>query len=234
MRRILALLLLLAPAAAHAITQQELVQRTQKLYDNLSAGDRRPWQTTIADDVLYFDEKGRTMDKKALLDDVTPFPPGYSGSIHLTNVRSLIRPTVAVLSFDSDESETIYGQELHARYHETDTWLLRNGKWQIVAGQVLRYYEDPAVGTLDPAHLNDFVGTYQLAPGQTLAVTRDGNKLFTQRGAGKPVELLPESTDLFFRTGVEGRRFFHRDASGKVDLLIDRRNNEDIVWKKLS
>jgi hypothetical protein len=29
---------------------------------------------------------------------------------------------------------------------------------------------------------------------------------------------------------VEGRR----NASGKVDSIIDRRNNEDMLWKKVS
>jgi hypothetical protein len=234
MRRIFALALLFCPAFAHAITQQELVRRSDQMYHNLAAGDRHPWELYLADDVLYFDEKGRAMDKKALLEDITPMPAGYTGSITLKNAKSLIQPTVAILTFDSDETETIYGQEMHARYHETDTWLLRNGKWQIAAGQVLRYYEDPATGTLDASRLDDFVGTYEITPGHTLVITRDGNKLFSQRGTDKPVELLPESPDLFFRHNVEGRRLFHRDASGRVDALIDRRNNEDLLWKKIS
>jgi hypothetical protein len=37
---------------------------------------------------------------------------------------------------------------------------------------------------------------------------------------------------LFFRKGVEGRILFRYDAHGKVDALIDRRNNEDVVWRK--
>jgi hypothetical protein len=38
--------------------------------------------------------------------------------------------------------------------------------------------------------------------------------------------------DPFFRKGIEGRIFFRYDARGKVDALIDRRNNEDVVWRK--
>jgi len=38
--------------------------------------------------------------------------------------------------------------------------------------------------------------------------------------------------ELFFRKGVEGRILFGYAANGKVDALIDRRNNEDVVWKK--
>jgi len=43
-----------------------------------------------------------------------------------------------------NETENVFGQEMTARYHATDTWMLRKGEWQVVAGQVLRYYEDPA------------------------------------------------------------------------------------------
>jgi len=32
---------------------------------------------------------------------------------------------------------------------------------------------------------------------------------------------------------VEGRILFHRTESGKVDSLYDRRNNEDVVWRKV-
>jgi hypothetical protein len=41
-----------------------------------------------------------------------------------------------------------------------------------------------------------------------------------------------ETSELFFRKSVEGRILFRYTANGKVDALIDRRNNEDVLWKK--
>jgi hypothetical protein len=38
----------------------------------------------------------------------------------------------------------------------------------------------------------------------------DGGQLYAQRSAAKPYHLFPESVDLFFRAGAEGRRLFHR------------------------
>jgi hypothetical protein len=148
-------------------------------------------------------------------------------------VQSHIERNVAVLSYDMDEKETIYGQELTARYHATDTWMRRNGRWQIIAGQVLRYYEDPAPGKVDTAKSAEYVGTYELAPGNTLIVSTDGKLLYRQRGDRSRDLLIPEATDIFFRKGVEGRILFRRADSGKVDALIDRRNNEDVFWKKI-
>jgi hypothetical protein len=57
--------------------------------------------------------------------------------------------------------------------------------------------------------------------------------LYAQRVGRDKVLLVPESTDIFFRKGVEGRLLFRRGDRGKVDTLIDRRNNEDVLWKKI-
>ncbi len=64
-------------------------------------------------------------------------------------------------------------------------------------------------------------------------ITSDGAKLFMERMDGRKVQLFPESGDLFFRKGVEGRILFRFGVDGKVDALIDRRNNEDVIWKKI-
>jgi hypothetical protein len=222
-----------AQVAGEKITHEELVRRTQELNDAVAAGDKGPWQRYVADDSTYFDEKGRKMDKAALVEDVAPLPKGYSGTIRVINAQSLLLGSTAILTYDLDETEVIYGQKLKARYHGTDTWMYRNGRWQIVAGQMLRYYEDPAAGKIDAARLDDYVGTYELATGVTLTVLREGDKLYSKRGA-KPRELLvPEVADLFFLPGSEGRRLFRRNDAGTVDALIDRRNNEDVIWKKM-
>jgi hypothetical protein len=222
----------LAHAADAPITQDELVRRTQELYDAIVPGNQGPWKKYFADDCIFSDEKGRVLDKAKLIADITPLPAGYSGTIKIENVQSRILGETAILSYDANETETIFGQNLTARYHITDTWLRRNGGWQIIASQAHRYYEDPAVGKADPRKFTDYIGTYELAPGQTRSVTADGEKLFVER-KGKKEQLFPETSDLFFRKGVEGRILFHYDANGKVDSLIDRRNNEDVIWRKI-
>ena len=224
-----------ARAEDHLITQDELVRRTQELFDAVAPGDQAPWKKYFADDCIYHDEKGRSMDKAGLVADVTPLPKGYGGSIKVTKPQSVITRDCAVLSYDNEETETIFGQTLHARYHSTDTWLWRDGEWRIAASQTMRYYEDPAVGQSDPARFPDYVGTYEVAKESERRTTlsTEGGQLFMERTGGKKTALLPESGALFFRQGVEGRILFHRAADGKVDTLIDRRNNEDVVWKKL-
>ncbi len=216
-----------------SITQDELVRRTQEMMDAVVPGNRGPWEKYYAEDAMHFDEKGRGMDKAALVKDVSPMPAGYSGSIKIVRPKSHIEGNIAILSYDMVETETIFGQNMTARYHATDTWMLRKGEWQIVAGQVLRYYEDPAVGTAEPKKYADYAGTYELTAGKTLTVFAKERALLTQRKDKEPEQLWVEAVDIFFCKGVEGRTVFHRGAGVKVDELMDRRNNEDVVWKKL-
>jgi hypothetical protein len=229
----LTLLTSTACRAKNAITHDELVSRTQERFENLAAGDQTPWKEYFAADSLYFDEKGRNMDKAALVADATPLPRGYSGTIKVVNAQSLIEENVAILSYDMNETETIFGQFLTARYHATDTWIRRGGQWQIVAGQVLRYYEDPVPGKIDSTKLFEYLGTYELASGNRLTILMEGKRLFRQRGDKPEQELVPEAGDIFFRKGVEGRILFRHNDNGRVDALIDRRNNEDVIWKKI-
>jgi hypothetical protein len=221
-----------ADAAGDTITQDELVRRTQDLCDAVAPGNQEPWKKYFDDDCIFADEKGRTMDKTALVADITPMPAGYSGTIKVVNAKSRIYADIAVLSYDLNETETIFGQNLTARYHTTDTWLRRNGAWQIIASQAHRYYEDPAIGKSDPKKFADFTGSYELGPGQTRNVFAEGDKLFIER-KGKKEELFPETSELFFRKGVEGRILFRHDDRDKIEALIDRRNNEDVVWRKM-
>jgi hypothetical protein len=214
------------------MTQDELVRRTQEVLDAVARGDRQPFERHFAADSMIFDEKGRSMDKRALLADQSPLPAGYSGAIKLVAPQSRILENVAILSYDLDETETIFGQKLWARYHTTDTWVRRGGAWQIIAEQVLRYYEDPAPGKPDVGKYPEYSGRYELAPGKTLTVTSDGAALYSQSTGKAREALVPEAADIFFRQGVEGRRLFRRDERGQVDALVDRRNNEDVVWRK--
>ena len=215
-----------------AITQDELVRNTQELFDAVAPGNPAPFEKYFADDAMFFDEKGRSMDKAALVKDVQPLPKGYSGTIKLVRPKSHIEGDVAILSYDLDETETIFGQSMTARYHETDTWMRRGGQWQIVAGQVLRYYEDPAPGKADTSKFASYTGTYKLGPERTMTITTENGHLYEIRSGRPREELIPEASDIFFRKGVEGRTLFGHSDDGNVVSLIDRRNNEDVVWKK--
>src|SRR5438552_8930296 len=148
------------------LTQEELVRRTQELYDAVAFANQAPWKKYFADDCIFADEKGRVFDKSKLVADITPLPAGYSGTIKIENAQSRIIGNTAILSYDADETETIFGQKLKARDHVTDTWLQRNDNWQIIASQAHRYYEDPAIGITDPKKFMTISARMNSRPGK--------------------------------------------------------------------
>src|SRR5215475_14925261 len=181
----------LTGADSAAITQEELVRRAQELFDAVVPGNKEPWQKYFADDCIFADKKGRNFNKTQLVADITPLPKGYSGTIKIVKPKSVFHGDTAILSYDLDETETIFGQNLTARYHVTDTWLRRNGVWQIDSSQAMRYYEDPAVARIDRKKFAYFSGTYELAPGHTIRIFSPGANLYFLPH-GKPQQLLPE------------------------------------------
>jgi hypothetical protein len=65
-------------------------------------------------------------------------------------------------------------------------------------------------------------------------VERDGVRLFGKRAGGPREELLPLGADCFFRSGARwGERLFRCDAGGRVDAMLDRRDNNDLVWQRV-
>jgi hypothetical protein len=112
----------------------------------------------------------------------------------VVNPKSNIQGDTAVLSHDLNETETIFSQNITARYHGTDTWMYHDGKWQLVAGHRSRYDEDPAPGKGDIKKYTDYAGTYKLAVTQTISVRRGGCMHVVRKGPEE--ELVPESSDI--------------------------------------
>src|SRR5437867_8583247 len=93
MNRFLILLIVLCDVAVGAgkdaaITENELIRRTQELYDAVVPGNQAPWKKYFADDCIFADEKGRVFDKPKLIADITPLPAGYSGAIKFRTLRA--------------------------------------------------------------------------------------------------------------------------------------------------
>lgn len=71
-------------------------------------------------------------------------------------------------------------------------------------------------------------------PQVTYTITREGDKLFGQRTGRAKEELLPLCKDTLYRKGIwRGEKVFERDGQGKVVRMLDRRENNDLVWKRI-
>jgi hypothetical protein len=77
---------------------------------------------------------------------------------------------------------------------------------------------------LDPAVLDRYVGVYRTPPDVERTVTREGERLFTQRAGSPKLEAFAAAENDFFYQGTMDRLRFVIDAAGKVTgLALDRR-----------
>jgi len=112
-----------------SVTERELLNIAQELFDAIPLGNKAVWEKYVADDIIYTDENRRLLTKKQLVESLAPFPKGYSGSIRIANVQSRITGGAAILSYRALEEEYVFGQKLTPIYLVTDTYL----KGRIVA-----------------------------------------------------------------------------------------------------
>jgi hypothetical protein len=202
--------------------------------DAIAPGDTAVWARVLDDDGMFIDEEANVRGKRAVLAELHALPAGFSGFICVTAPRAIVRGDVALLTYDAMETETVYKQVLHTRYHTTDTYVRRGGEWRLLGSHTAVLPSEHRAVAARPAVYDEYAGRYALAPGVEYAVTREGDRLFGQRPGRPREELLPLGDDRFFRTGARrGERIFRRDAAGRVDAMVDRRDNNDLIWRRI-
>lgn len=212
--------------------QHQLEKHTQAMLNALATGDKAPWMRCLSERALITGDDGQTQTKAEFLAQLRPLPPGYGGQIRMEKVRVLEAKDAIVMSYDLDEQETIFGHAISQRYHTTDAWTIEDGQWRLIASQALRLYQDPRENRTIAQSLPELAGSYELAPGITYTVTTQNGELYGQRSGRKKETLLPETTDVFFRKGIPGRKIFLHNAQGEVTGIIDRVNGADLLWTR--
>ncbi len=86
---------------------------------------------------------------------------------------------------------------------------------------------------VDSQTLAHYVGTYQLVPGFSIAITRDGDRLFSQATNQARVEIYPEGEKDFFLKVVDAQITFVTDAQGVATALILHQGGRDLTAKRM-
>lgn len=68
--------------------------------------------------------------------------------------------------------------------------------------------------------LQSYTGVYELAPGFTITVTRDGSRLFAQATGQGQFEIFPKSNTEFYLKAVEAKIVFASDAEGVINMTL--------------
>lgn len=206
----------------------------QELMNALPA-DSVMWGHFFSERGVFVDEGGAVMNKRELLRGMGPFPPGFAGAIRVQNPRVTDFGNVAVIVFDADESETVYGQHLNVKYLSTYTWIKEGGKWRIIAAQTQVRAQDPAPTPISGARLEAYTGMYELSAQRRYFVDTRGNTLLGGTDDKDLKPLIPVGENVFVRSGDSLAQLiiFPIGPNGTVTRMIQRRKFADLVWNKV-
>ena len=87
-----------------------------------------------ADDIITTDPSGRVTDKTQDKKDLSSGDLKFQ-SMELSDLKVHVYGNVAVATGANKLKGTYKGQDISGTYRFTDTWVKRNGKWQVVASQ---------------------------------------------------------------------------------------------------
>ena len=228
----LALAVALGAASPHALADQ-LRAKDQALLDAFAPVDRAVWERALWSEATYVDENGAIMDRAQFLATLVPLPKGVSGQITITDYQCRVSGDTALVIHRDDERENYHGISLRAQYLMTETWLRRGGEWRLALVHAYVVAIDPPALAVPAARLDQYVGAYRAAPDLTFTIRRQGGRLIGSSQSGKSNDLLLESPDVLFMAGQPRvKRIFQRDDAGRVTGFIDRREGEDIYFKR--
>lgn len=232
----IALLWASSPARADATDEQntaELRRMSQELFDALAPGKVAVWERYLDDRFVHMDENGVVRNKAEFLKEVTPLPAGLVGRIEIDRFDATFHGNTAIVAYEMQEYLDYFGQSLRTRFRSLDTWLATADGWRLIGGHIAAVLKDPPAAKLSPELLSEYEGVYSLTPEiKTTIRSRDGG-LTAQRDDRPAATYAAEIRDVFFVPGQpRSRRIFTRDAKGRVDGFVDRREGEDIRWAK--
>lgn len=214
-------------------TQADLRRMTQELLDAVAPGRREVWERYLDDRFVHMDENGVVRNKAELLREFAPLPPGLVGRIEIDTYKATIHGDTAIAAYEMQEILDYHGQPLRSRFRALDTWRKTPAGWRLIGEHAAAVRKDPPSIALSGRELCAYEGVYALTPkiSTTIRCTDDG--LASERDDRPVVKYAAELRDVFFVPGQpRTRRIFTRDASGRIDGFVDRREGEDIRWTR--
>jgi hypothetical protein len=119
--------------------ERYIVESERQWAESVATGDASTVERILSDDFLGVDPKGMLYDKAKMIAE-THDAPQYFVSNRLNEVKVRFYGETAIAQ--GDESwERRSGER--GRFVWTDTWIRRNGRWQIVAAEDLTAPEFP-------------------------------------------------------------------------------------------
>jgi ketosteroid isomerase-like protein len=123
------------PATDYKKAEAYIRESEKQWAESVASGDTSVIERILADDFTGVDPEGNQFNKQAMIDDTRGAPQFFkSNKLNAVTVRFYGNAAVA----QGDETWVRHsGEQITGRFVWTDTWILRNDKWQIVASEDL-------------------------------------------------------------------------------------------------
>jgi Domain of unknown function (DUF4440) len=222
-----------ATDAPQSDSRQFFQTTEQALMDAIAVGDKTVWDRIMDPTCVVTSEEGEVVGKQKFLDELGPLPPGLSGSIAVKELTVQEFPTLAVVRYLGDESESVFGQKLKVFYRVTNTYRRDGASWKMVASHLSVVTTDPPAQDVSKAGWPGLVGQYRLLPdGWTFNVELRDGQLYGGRDPKKLKALVPLTPDAFVMTGSLGEWLFVVE-NGKAVRIINPRKFAVLVWTRV-
>lgn len=227
--------LLLVSIASHAAESDavQLARLSQAFSDASASGDAKTLAKLLDDKVVFMGEDGSLSSKKDIVASAAPPPAGAHNQLVQSDFQVTLHGDTAVTSFTDNASYARYGYVARDRFRSTEVWMKQNGEWKIISSQTLEVPVPPPFVNLPPASLDQYVGSYAMAPGHSIRIERDDHQLRWIGVSGKPELLQAEAPDVMFsKDQPRARWVFQRDTQGHIAGFAVRRAGHDMQWFK--
>lgn len=210
--------------------EQELKRLENEWLNSYLRGDKQTFDRIVADDFTRTDESGKfaTKEEEKALIQAAP----ASVNVSLTNEEMQVR-VYGNAAIVTGRIVSKVQDSLNFQSRFTDTFVKRNGGWQVVARHYSRIPTERKAINLDSKIYDAYVGKYEIATNVVLDITKEGEKLMSQTTGQPKMELLPESEIEFFIEGFTAQFVFVRDETGPVTKLIINQEGQRITARRL-
>jgi ketosteroid isomerase-like protein len=197
------------------------------------SGDQATYDRIVADDFTGTDESAinRGKEQERALLPASPIPGGLALN---EDVQIRLYGETAVITGRIVTKAKIADQEVPGfTTRFTDTWLKRQGRWQVVARHYSRVPVERAEVQLDTEVTDAYTGEYEFAPDFAFRIFKEGERLFGQSPDQPMFELRPESETVFFLNEPPALFLFLRNETGRVAQMLTIQDGRVATAKKL-
>lgn len=210
-------------------------QLEQKLMDAIAPGDKAVWDAAMDEECVVTSEEGQVSSKADFLKRLKPLPPGLSGGITVRDLTVQRFGSFAIVRYQADEWEQVFGQRLTTKYRMTDAFRQQAAGWKLVASHTSVVTADPPAQSVDRSHWQALAGDYQLRPdGWVFHVELRNGALYGGRSPGKLRPLIPLTPVAFVLEGSLGELLFDTAGGGPANRIVDIRKFEPLVWTRVT